>query len=52
MGICESNNSADTKAREGGEGGAPGVRAEIPLKPLLKTMLRQDGTVQPMEVHS
>ena len=32
---CESNNSADTKVREeGGGGGAPGARAEIPLQPM------------------
>ena len=29
---CERNNSADTKvSEEGGGGGAPGARAEIPL---------------------
>ena len=33
--ICERNNSADTKVREeGGGGGAPGSRAEIPLQPV------------------
>ncbi|GAB0189323.1 hypothetical protein GRJ2_001397600 [Grus japonensis] len=34
--ICERKNSADTKvsAEEGGRGGAPGTRAEIPLQPM------------------
>ncbi|GAB0185779.1 cAMP-dependent protein kinase inhibitor alpha [Grus japonensis] len=36
---CERNNSADTKvSEEGGEGGAPGAGAEIPLQPMEKTM--------------
>ena len=40
--ICERNNSADTKvSEEGGGGGAPGARAEIPLQPVVKTMVRQ-----------
>ena len=53
MRICESNSSADTKVREeGGGGGAPGARAEIPLQPMVKTMVRQAVPLQPMEVHS
>ncbi|GAB0205849.1 acid sphingomyelinase-like phosphodiesterase 3b [Grus japonensis] len=48
---CERNNSADTKVREEGGGGAPGTRAEIPLQPLEKTMVRQAVPLQPMEVH-
>ncbi|KAK4819386.1 hypothetical protein QYF61_003657 [Mycteria americana] len=46
------NNSADTKVSEEGEGGgAPGTRAEIPLQPLVQTMVRQAVPLQPMEVH-
>ena len=49
---CERNNSADTKvSEEGGGGGAPGTRAEIPLQPVVKTMVRQAVPLQPMEVH-
>jgi len=50
--LCERNNSADTKARERRRGGgAPGARAEIPLQPVEKTMVRQAVTLQSMEVH-
>ncbi|KAK4830527.1 hypothetical protein QYF61_011506 [Mycteria americana] len=50
--ICERNNSADTKiSEEGGGGGASGTRAEIPLQPVVKTMVRQGVALQPMEVH-
>ncbi|KAK4810953.1 hypothetical protein QYF61_013361 [Mycteria americana] len=50
--ICERNNSADTKVNEeGGGGGAPGAGAEIPLQPMVKTMVRQVVPLQPMEVH-
>ena len=35
-----------------GEGGALGARAEIPLQPVGKTMVRQAVPLQPMEVHS
>ncbi|KAM9590860.1 uncharacterized protein ACIBXB_005909 [Morphnus guianensis] len=48
--ICKRNNSADTKVSEGG--GAPGARAEIPLQPMVKTVVRQAVPLQPMEVHS
>ncbi|GAB0179144.1 AN1-type zinc finger protein 5-like [Grus japonensis] len=37
---------------EGGAGGAPGAGAEIPLQPMVKTMVRQAVPLQPMEVHS
>ncbi|KAK4811165.1 hypothetical protein QYF61_019796 [Mycteria americana] len=51
--ICERNNSADTKvSEEGGGRGAPGTRAEIPLQPVVKTMVRQAVLLQPMEVNS
>ncbi|GAB0184620.1 hypothetical protein GRJ2_000927300 [Grus japonensis] len=50
--ICERNNSADTKVSvDGGGGGAPGARAEIPLQPMEKTMVRQTVPLQPMEVN-
>ena len=50
MRICERNNSADTEVgEEGGGGGAPGAGAEIPLQPVVKTMVRQAGPLQPME---
>ncbi|GAB0188319.1 hypothetical protein GRJ2_001297200 [Grus japonensis] len=47
--ICERNNSADTKVSEGGGGGAPGARAEIPLQPMEKTVVRQAVPLQPMQ---
>lgn len=38
----ESTSSADIKAREEeGGGGAPDARAEIPLQPVVKTVVRQ-----------
>ena len=44
MRLCERNNSADSKVREeGGREGAPGAKAEIPLQPVMKTMVRQAG---------
>jgi len=47
---CERNNSADTKVSEkGGGGGPPGIRAEIPLQPMEKTMVRQTVLLQPVE---
>ena len=50
--ICERNSPAATKvSEEGGGGGAPGARAEIPLQPLVKTMVRQAVPLQPMEVN-
>ncbi|GAB0180080.1 epimerase family protein SDR39U1 [Grus japonensis] len=50
--IHERNNSADTQVtEEGGGGGAPGTRADIPLQPMEKTMVRQAVPLQPMEVH-
>jgi len=51
--LWERNNSADTKvSEEGGEGGAPGAGAQIPLQPMEQTMVRQAAPLQPMEVHS
>ena len=50
--LCERNSSADTKVSgEGGGGGAPDAGAEIPLQPMVKTMVRQAVPRQPMEVH-
>ncbi|GAB0188849.1 acid sphingomyelinase-like phosphodiesterase 3b [Grus japonensis] len=50
--ICERNNPADTKViEEGGAGGAPGTRVEIPLQPLEKAMVRQAVPLQPTEDH-
>ncbi|OPJ68742.1 hypothetical protein AV530_012833 [Patagioenas fasciata monilis] len=38
--INERNSSADTNiSEEGGAGGTPGAGAEIPLEPMVKTML-------------
>ncbi|GAB0175956.1 epimerase family protein SDR39U1 [Grus japonensis] len=43
-------NSADTKvSADGGAGGAPGAGAEIPLQPVVKTMVKQAVPLQPME---
>jgi len=40
--LCDRSNSVDTKvSEEGGRGGAPGTGAEIALKPVMKTMVRQ-----------
>ncbi|GAB0179640.1 acid sphingomyelinase-like phosphodiesterase 3b [Grus japonensis] len=47
--ICERNSSADTKVSEGEGGGAPGTKAEIPLQPMVKTMVRQVVPLQAME---
>jgi len=49
--IRERNNSAETKVSEGGGGGAPGTRAEVPLQPVEKTMVRQAVYLQPVEAH-
>jgi len=49
--ICERNNSAVTKVSEGGGGGAPGTTAEIPLQSVMKTMVRQAVSLQPVEEH-
>jgi len=47
----ERNNSADTNvSEEGGGGGAPGTRAEIPLQLMMKTIVRQAVPLQFMEV--
>ena len=49
---CKRNNPADTKvSEEGGGGDAPGAGAEIPLQPVVKTMVRQAVPLQPREVH-
>jgi len=44
------NSPADTEVREGGgAGGAPGAGAEIPLRPVERTMVMQVVAQQPME---
>ena len=50
--ICGRNNSADMKVNKEGEGGrAPGARVENPLLLMVKTMVRQAVSLQPMNVH-
>ena len=50
--MCERNNSAGTEvSEEVGGGGAPGTRAEIPVRRVEKTMVRQAVPLQPMEVN-
>jgi len=40
--MCERNNSADNKvSEEGGGGCASGTRADIPLEPVDKTIVRK-----------
>lgn len=42
VGTCEQSSTGDTKANgEGGGGGAPGTEAEIPLQPMVKSMVKQ-----------
>lgn len=47
----EKNSSTDSKTREGGAGGSPGFGSEIPLQPIVKTMVKQVVYLQPVEVH-
>ena len=52
MRTCERNNDADTKvSEEGGGEAAPDTRAEIPLQPVVKTMVTQAVPLQPLEVN-
>jgi len=44
--LCRHKVSEDV-----GGGGAPGARAEVPLQPVMKTMVRQAVPLQHMEVH-
>ncbi|XP_051667216.1 uncharacterized protein LOC127481693 [Manacus candei] len=44
--------AAVTISAEVGRVGAPATKAEIPLQPLVKTIVRQDVLVQHVEVHS
>ena len=48
---CDRTSPADTKVKEGGGGGAPGARAEIPLQPVVKTLVRQAVALQSRGVH-
>lgn len=49
MRLCERDNFADTKVNEEGQEGVP--RAEMPLQPMVKTMMMQAVTLQPLEVN-
>lgn len=50
---CDKNSPADAKiGEEGGGRSAPGARAEIPLQPVVKTMVMQAVSLQPMEDYS
>ncbi|KAJ7420692.1 suppression of tumorigenicity 5 protein isoform x4 [Willisornis vidua] len=50
MRTCERNSSTDTKVSdEGGGGVAPGAGAEIPVEPIVKTMVRQAVPLKPAE---
>lgn len=50
--ICETNCTADMEVSEEGEGGGvQDVGAEICLQPLVKAVMRQIITLQPMEVN-
>ncbi|KAK4832525.1 hypothetical protein QYF61_023857, partial [Mycteria americana] len=52
VGICEKNNSTDTKVNEEGVGGgAPGARAGISLQPMMKTMVKHVVPLQIIEVN-
>jgi len=51
--LCERNSSADTEISErGGRGGARDTGADIPLQPVVKTMVSQAVPLQPMEINS
>lgn len=53
MKVCEKKSSADTKVNEEEETeGSLGIRAEIPLQPMMQTLVRQVVPLQPMEVYS
>jgi len=46
--MCERNNPADTRVSEEGErADATGARAETPLQPMMKTMVRQAVSCSP-----
>lgn len=48
----DRNNLVDTKVNEKGDGGGiPGTGADIPLRPMLKTMVKWVILLQPMEYH-
>ncbi|RMB98764.1 hypothetical protein DUI87_24983 [Hirundo rustica rustica] len=53
--ICERNMHTQISG-EGGEGAAPGIRAEVPLQPMVQPMARQlspcrHGGAQDAEIH-
>ncbi|KAJ7407084.1 hypothetical protein BTVI_63977 [Pitangus sulphuratus] len=47
-----SNWGKDTKVGEEDGGSVPGTRAEIPLKPLVMTVVRKANSLQQTEIHS
>lgn len=49
MRICERSNSANTKVTENGGENVPGAGAEIPLQPLVQTMVEAAVPLQPAE---
>ncbi|PKU44302.1 rna-directed dna polymerase from mobile element jockey-like [Limosa lapponica baueri] len=50
---CERNNYTDTRvSEEGGGGGTPGARAEIPRQPMVKIMVMQVVLLQSIDIHS
>ncbi|KAJ7419743.1 hypothetical protein WISP_52376 [Willisornis vidua] len=50
--LKRGNNSADTQAsEEGWRGDVPNTGTEIPLQPVVQTIVRQVVPLQPMEVH-
>lgn len=50
---CERNSAVYTRvSEERGRGGTAGVREDIPLNPIVKTMVRPAVPLQSMEIHS
>ena len=51
--ISERNSSSDIKiSEEGGGGGSPDTGAEVPLQPVVRTMVKQVVPLQSTNVHS
>ena len=48
----EKTQQTPKVGEEGQEAGAPGAGADIPLKPVVKTLVRQAVPPQTMEVHA
>ncbi|TRZ26649.1 hypothetical protein HGM15179_000420 [Zosterops borbonicus] len=47
--ICKRSSPADPRVSE--KGGKGEARAETPLQPLMKTLVRNGVPLQPMEIH-